>query len=339
MKDVAERCGVSLSTVSLVLSGDARIPPATTQRVLEVVKALGYRPNVVARNLARQSSKVLAVVLPDPSALVDHLFCAQALQGISAEASRRGYRLIVETATAQFLSRRFYLRLLKENSANAMIYLGSSLGDHFLADPELLEFPFLTMGGYLDNSQVSHITIDNEAAGYLATRHLLEQGHHRIGHVAGALHDATSRDRIRGYQRALKEARVDYDADIVVEAHFRPREAAAAANLLLKKDVTAIFAANDLMAASVLHAAQVSGRKIPEDVAVVGLGDLEWTPFFNPPLSSIRYDVQALSSEGTRCLIENIEHGHSDRVIQKKFPVELIARKSSHSSRRPKSTR
>lgn len=339
MKDVAERCGVSLSTVSLVLSGDARIPPSTTQRVLEVVKALGYRPNVVARNLARQSSKVLAVVLPDPSALVDHLFCAQALQGISAEASRLGYRLLVETATAQFLSRRFYLRLLKENSANAMIYLGSSLGDQFLADPELLEFPFLTMGGYLDNPAVSHLTIDNEAAGYLATKHLLQQGHRRIGHVAGSLRDATSRDRIRGYQRALQEARVDFDPDLVAEAHFRPQKSGPAAESLLSKGVTAIFAANDLMAAAVIHALKVSGRKAPGDMAVVGLGDLEWASFFDPPLSTIRYDVQALSSEGARCLIENIEHGQSDRVVQKKYPVELIIRESSGSPQRKSAPR
>jgi LacI family transcriptional regulator len=300
MKDVAEHCGVSLSTVSLVLSGDQRIPPATTQRVLEVVKALGYRPNVIARNLAKQRSKTLGVVLPDLGAVVDQSFFGEALKGVYAETSRQGYRLLLEIATPQFLSRRFYLRLLKENSVDGLIYLGATLKDDHLREVEPYHFPFLFIGGYLDDARISYVAIDNEAGSYMAVKHLIDLGHRRIGHAAGPVIFSSARDRIRGYRRALEEAGIAFDPALVVDGHYRADVTQEVTRQLIAKKVTAIFAGSDWMASGAMRAVKEAGLRVPQDVSIIGCGDLELARLVDPPLTTVKYDIKALASSWSR---------------------------------------
>jgi DNA-binding LacI/PurR family transcriptional regulator len=327
MKDVADRCGVSLSTVSLVLSGDQRIPPGTTRQVLEVVKALGYRPNVIARNLARQRSKTLAVILPDPEAKADQRFFAEALKGVYAETARQGYRLILDVATPQFMSRRFYLRLLKENSADGLLYLGAGLRDEFLADKELLSYPFLLVGGYLDDPHISYAAPDEESGALAAVRHLASLGHARIGHIGGPALFSSVRDQAAGYRRGLEEKNLAFDTSLTEEIAFHPEAARQAALRLLERKATALFAGTDLMAAGALAAVKESGLRPGRDIAVVGVGDADAAEWLDPALTTVRFRVRDMAAEGTRRVIEGVQ-GEASGVFQKKYPAELIVRKS-----------
>jgi LacI family transcriptional regulator len=328
MKDVAEHCDVSLSTVSLVLSGDPRIPPSTAQRVLEVVKALGYRPNVIARNLAKQRSKTLGVVLPDMSAVVDQSFFSDALRGVYTETSRQGYRLLLEIATPQFLSRRFYLRLLKENSVDGIIYLGATLADDFLREVESQRYPFLLVGGYLDGGRISYVAIDNEAGAFMAVKHLIDLGHRAIGHITGPMSFASARDRLHGYRRALEQAGLPFDPGLVVDGHYKADVSHEVTRQLIARNVTAVFAGSDWMASGAMRAVKESGLRVPDDVSLIGSGDLELARYLDPPLTTLHYDVKDLAAEGTRRVIEAIERGEGQTVFQEKHPVQLVVRGS-----------
>ncbi|HRY29166.1 MAG TPA: LacI family DNA-binding transcriptional regulator [Elusimicrobiota bacterium] len=329
MKDVAEHCGVSLSTVSLVLSGDQRIPPDTTQRVLEVVKALGYRPNLIARNLAKQRSRTLGVVLPDLGAVVDHSFFTEALKGVYSETSRQGYRLLLEIATPQFLSRRFYLRLLKENSVDGIVYLGTTLKDDFLREIEPYQYPFLMVGGYLDDAQLSYVAVDNEAGAHMATKHLIDLGHRRIGHIAGSAAVSSARDRLRGYRRALEEAGIPFEPTLVVDGHYKADVAQEVCRGLLANKVTAVYAGSDWMASGAFRAIKEAGLRIPQDVSVIGSGDLDLARLVEPPLTTVKYDISMVAADGTRRIIQQIESGEPPAVFQEKYPVQLMVRQSS----------
>src|SRR4051812_13333546 len=134
MRDVANRCGVSISTVSLVLSGDTRIPEDTSRKVLETVKAMEYRPSVIARSLARKGSRTIGVILPESAYAKNQQFYYQALEGIHSQTQAAGYKMIVEAANRVFLERRYYLRMLKEQSTDGMIYMAASTSDSFLEE-------------------------------------------------------------------------------------------------------------------------------------------------------------------------------------------------------------
>src|SRR5579864_8789579 len=150
MRDVATRCGVSISTVSLVLSGDPRIPEDTARRVLQAVKAMEYRPSVLARSLARRVSRTIGVIIPEFAFSHNQPFFYQALQGIHDQTQPAGYKMMVEAANQVFLSRRYYLRLLKEQSADGMIYMAAKLNDSFLAEMEKEPYPFVLLGNAAD---------------------------------------------------------------------------------------------------------------------------------------------------------------------------------------------
>lgn len=329
MKDVADQCGVSLSTVSLVLSGDTRIPPVTTQRVLEVVKSLGYRPNALARNLARQRSKTFGLVLPEVSAVVDHAFVAEALHHVAQEVARLGYRLLLEIATPQFVNRRFHLRLLKENSVDGVIYFGAGLNDDFLRDVEPFRYPFVLLGDLLDGIQLSYAAPDTEMGARLATEHLLNLGHRRIAHLAGPGHLSSARDALLGYRRALEAGGAVFDPALVADGGFDAERAKAETLRLLGLGVTAITAANDVMAAGALRAVKESGRRVPQDVSITGLGDKDISRWLDPPLTTARADVAALAAEGVRGLLQIIERGDAAAVFQKRFPMSLVSRSTT----------
>jgi LacI family transcriptional regulator len=328
MRDVAVRCGVSISTVSLVLSGDARIPEDTARRVLQAVKAMEYRPSVLARSLARRISRTIGVILPEDAFTRNKAFYYEALQGIHAHTQPAGFKMVVEAANRVFLARRYYLRLLKEQSADAMIYLAASLNDSFLGEMEKEPYPFILVGSYVENSDLICARSDDFAGARMAVDHLVELGHRAIAHVAGTPENSRGRDREKGYRDAMKAAGIQVQGNWVVQAHFDFAEAEQATANLLDAGVTAIFAGSDVMAYGVMKALRDMGKRVPEDISVIGMDDLESSAWMNPPLTSVRYDIRAMAESATRYAIRRIQ---SPAPVKPDFDIpapQLIVRGS-----------
>lgn len=330
MRDVANRCGVSISTVSLVLSGDPRIPEDTTRMVLETVKAMEYRPSVVARNLARRLSRTIGVILPQYAFERNQPFYYEALAGIHGETQPNGFKMVVEAASKDFLERRYYLRLLKEQSADAVIFLAAGLNDSYLQEMEKEPYPFVLVGAYSRDLDLLCARGDDELGAKMATAHLIKLGHKKIGHVAGLSESSLGHDRQQGYERALKDAGIKLNPDWIVSGEFDMEIAEKKTGELIKKGVTAIFAGNDVMAHGVLRGLKKAGKNAPQDVAVIGMDDIKMSAWSNPPLSTVRYHIREIAAQAARYVLKQVHLPVVKKDLLGDIPVpELIVRESS----------
>lgn len=331
MRDVATRCNVSISTVSLVLSGDPRIPEDTRRRILETVKAMGYRPSVIARNLARRASRTIGVILPEFAFSRNRPFYYQALQGVHTQTQPAGYKMVVEAVNKVFLSRRYHLRILREQSADGMLYLAAGLQDSFLSELEKEHYPFVLVGGCAEKVNLPCAKSDDLKGAKMATEHLIELGHKAIGHIAGPSSISMGRDREEGFRGAMKEAGLAVQPQWVVPGEFDLAESQKAAKALVDAGVSAIFAGNDVMAYGAIHGLQRLGKRIPADVAVVGMDDLEMSAWIMPALTTVRYDIAEIASLAAKYVIRHIQTplAHKNSISLDAMPApELIVRES-----------
>ena len=329
MRDVATRCGVSISTVSLVLSGDARIPEDTARRVLQAVKAMEYRPSVLARSLARRTSRTIAVILPEFAFQRNKPFYFQALQGIHSQTQPAGYKMLVEAANRVFLQRRYYLRMLREQSADGMLYLAASVNDSFLGEIEKEAFPFVLVGAYADGVNLPCANSADAEGAKLAVQHLVKLGHKAIGHLAGSPDISHGRDREKGYREAMRSAGLKVEPAWVVQGNFELEMAEKAAVDLVKAGVTAIFAASDVMGIGALRALRSLKKSVPHDIAVVGMDDLEIASWTNPALTTVRYDINAMAELATKYVIRRAQSPILPKnPLSEIPPPELVVRES-----------
>ncbi|MFN0117088.1 MAG: LacI family DNA-binding transcriptional regulator [Elusimicrobiota bacterium] len=329
MRDVANRCGVSISTVSLVLSGDSRIPEDTTRRVLETVKAMEYRPSVVARSLARRVSRNIGVVLPERAFGIARAFYQQALEGIHAETQPAGYKMHVEVAGKNFLSRRYYLRVLKEQSVDGMVYLAATINDTFLREMEKEPYPFVLVGGSVDGADLPCAKADDVGGAEIAVQHLISLGHKKIAHIAGSSEISNGRDRELGYRNALAKNSLEVDPAFIKTAHFDSEKAELLTKELVDKGVTAFFAGSDTMAYGILKGLEVLGIKVPGEIAVMGMDDLEFSKWTNPSLSTVKYDIRSLAGLAARQVLRFVQNSGPSKIVFEDLPKpELVIRAS-----------
>ncbi|MCS7227492.1 MAG: LacI family transcriptional regulator [Endomicrobia bacterium] len=334
ISDIAKRCNVSTATVSLVLSNNPRISEKTKQKVLKIIKELGYYPNIAARALSRNRTNTLCVVIPQISNVFTNPFFAEVLSGIYDCVSQNNYRILLEVATYEFCLYKKYLQLFKERSIDGMLYVGSTLKDKYLIDIEKENLPFFLVGSYFpkdDGPELSYVISDNVTGGYLATKHLINLGHRKIGFITGHFKIISARDRYIGYKKALKEAKITFDSCLIAKADFDEKTGYSAAKKLLSlpksKRPTAIFAGNDLMAIGAITAVRDFGMKVPQDIAIVGMDNLKISFSCEPPLTTVDYNIYDMGKVACHKLIEQIETGkvQKEKII---LPVKLIIRSS-----------
>jgi LacI family transcriptional regulator len=329
MRDVATRCGVSISTVSLVLSGDPRIPEDTARRVLQAVKAMEYRPSVIARSLARRYSRTIGVILPEFAFSRNQPFYYQALAGIHSQTQPAGYKMVVEAANKVFIERRYHLRLLKEQSADGVIYLAASLKDDFLREMEKEQYPFILAGSYAEGVNLTCARSDDFLGAKLAVEHLIKLGHKAIGHVSGLATTSFGFERERGYRETMKEAHLPVDPTWVVPGDLDARVAEHVTAKLLESKVTAIFVACDVMAYGVMRALRKAGRRVPEDIAIVGMDDLDLSEWMGPALTTVRYDISQIGARAAQFVIKQIHNPMIQKSMLGEMPApELIIRET-----------
>ncbi|MDW7674429.1 MAG: LacI family DNA-binding transcriptional regulator [Bacillota bacterium] len=324
ISDVAKLAGVSRTTVSRVLNGKEDVNEKTRERVLQVIEELKYRPSTLARSLVNQKNEMIGVILSDSS---DPYF-SRIIRGVEDIAHKFGYGVVYASMRWDPSIKSSYANFMKDRT-DGLLIIGSTVGsEDYLREIAEESFPLVLLEYQIENLKASFITIDNQDGAYTATKHLIQQGHRRIGHVAGHKNAQVAADRLAGYKQALTEYGIPYDGSLVIYSDFTTEGAIPATKKLLSLDKrpTAIFAANDSMAYGVIHAARELKLNVPQDLAVVGYDDIELASIIDPPLTTIHQPRYEMGSMAVWTLIQQIEQKHIHTVNQ--FKTNLVIRES-----------
>ena len=313
IKDVARAAGVSTQTVSRVINDRPDVAEETRQQVTLVIDRLGYRPSAIARSLIRQRSFTIGVV----TAGLKYIGPSRTLNGIADQAEQSGYALLLkELPSFQTREVEPIIDSLLYRHVEGIIWAVPQIGDNhewlYSRLPDLnLPIVFLTME---DHPDLSIVYIDNYAGGCMAARHLLEQGYRRIGHITGPLDWWEAQQRQAGWQQTLEKAGLGVEPAHSAEGNWSSASGARAAVRLLEQypRLDAIFAANDQMALGAIHVLGERGRRVPQDVGVIGFDGISEAAYFRPPLSTIDQDQHKLGCGAVTELLKRIEGGHED---------------------------
>jgi LacI family transcriptional regulator len=326
IREVAESAGVSYATVSHVINNTRLVSQETRERVLAAMDALNYRPNALARSLRQGKTNTLGLVLPDSA----NPFFAEISRSIEDEAFKKGYSVFLCNTELDTQRELFYVDVLSKKQVDGIIFVAAGDQVDSLDFLRSRNMPVVLIDRDLPNVEVDAVLSDNQLGGFLATRHLLDLGHTRIACIAGPSSITPSAERIIGYRRALEEAGLSYDENLILRGDYHAQSGLEVTHSILKMDPrpTAIFALNDLMALGALRAAAEAGCSIPKDLAVVGYDDLEIAHFTNPPLTTIAQPKKEIGAQAVHLLV--------DRMSQRNRPPsrlvlapELIIRRST----------
>lgn len=304
IRDIARMAGVSRSTVSLVINSDHRISSDTRQRVQEVIRRAGYEPNAMARGLARRRADMVAVVVPRTA---DHVFSdyyfSEAMSGIGDALAARGYRMLIEHATEQFIRDEHHHKLFREAQIDGMLLVGTLTTDDYILDIAS-RHRVLLVNSHLPG--VASVIADNYGGARGLVAHLVELGHRCIARIGGLDTTNVGFDRGRGFRDGMTAAGLDLADEWQVWGNFSEDSGYECGRRLLtaSRRPTAIFAANDMMAIGCLRAAEEIGLRVPEDLTVVGADDVRLASYVRPRLTTIRQPMYEIGRMATECLLQ-----------------------------------
>jgi LacI family transcriptional regulator len=322
LRDIAQRAGVSPSTVSRVLNKTASVAPAKRAAVLSAVEMLGYRPNVLAQELARGYSRAFGI-LPQG---ISNPFYGRLLKGVEQGLRGSGYYPIFASGE-QPAEEAQALDLLLSHRVDALILMGGHLQDE-----ELVRLagrvPLLAVGRTIRGLEHRCLHVENRGGGYKATRHLLDLGHTRIAHITGLPWHGDAIARREGYARALAEAGIAADPGLVVDGDFEEQSGFVAAERLLSTGTrfTAIFAGNDQMACGAGLALLRHGFSVPRDVSIVGFDDQPSAAYTWPALTTVRQPALEMGMAAARALLDQLR---GRGFVLPTFSTDLVLRDST----------
>lgn len=336
IKDIARECGVSLSTVSLVLNGNPRISARTRDLVMAAVEKHGYQPNAAARGLASRSSRTLSVVVPPLSHVFADVYFGEIVSGIYDRASEEGYKVLLDLANEKFVAEKEYLKMLRSRRADGMLFISSSIHDTYLADFESASFPFMLVNHFIPGSSINYVVADYRDTARQAVDHLVGLGHRKIGLISGTnTHTGLAfRDAFQqcARERGLPEGAVVWMDSLHGKDWSQEGGLATARELLARhRDLTAIMAGNDRLAIGVLRHLLSQGLKVPQDVSVMGVDDIPESAYTHPALTTVRHDLYGIGRAACDRLLAIFRQQSAS--CQETLPVQLMPRESTGPAR------
>jgi DNA-binding LacI/PurR family transcriptional regulator len=317
LKDVATRAGVSVMTVSKVVNNHPGVAPETRAKVERAIRDLQYRPNLAARNLRRGRSGNIALAVPD----IAIPYFAELSRKIMQSASGHGLSVLIDQTSGRRANEQLAISDARAQLVDGVILFPSGLRPDDLAERRG-GVPVVLLGGRADRS-ADHVVIDNVGAGQAATAHLVSLGRRRIATIGPAKEYPGGRphSRLEGYRLALREAGIEPDPDLegVAAAYHRADGATAMEQLITAHpDLDAVFCFTDLLAVGAIKALHRLGRRVPDDVAVVGFDDIEEGRFHTPGLTSVAPDKEQIAAGAVELLVQRIgaAEATSPRAVQ-----------------------
>ncbi|MBE3598532.1 MAG: LacI family DNA-binding transcriptional regulator [Limnochordaceae bacterium] len=298
LQDIARRANVSVATVSRALNQSGYVRPEVRERVLQIARELSYVPNHLARGLARRRTDLVLLLVPD----VTNPFFAAVARGVEDVLAGHGLQLVVGNTDDNHYKERTYLQRALGRGVDGVIAVAASSDSPDTAHFRQLQVPLVLVDRACEEVEADLVVANNESGAYHATRHLLSLGHQRVATITGPLRLKTARDRLAGFQRAVREWRLAGDQVAVVEGDFREDGGYRAARKLLDGPVrpSAVFAANDLMALGAMAAFEEVGVAVPSGIAVAGYDDIPYAVRVRPKLTTVaqpKYEMGAAAAE------------------------------------------
>jgi LacI family transcriptional regulator len=322
IRDIAQKAGVSPSTVSRVLSGTIPVAPSKRLAVMAAVQTLHYRPNLVAQGLARGRSRAIGVLTQG----ISDLFYSQILGGIEHALRGTGYYAVFLSEGSPDDSA-WALDLFLSYPVDALAIVGGWTPEEELA--RVAErIPVVAIGRTIAGIEERCVQVANEEGAYSATRYLIELGHSRIAHVTGLSWHRDSIDRQKGYERALTDEGIGVDPRLIVVGDFEHESGVAAIDALLDKrvDFTAIFASNDQMACGAGLALLRRKLWVPGDISLVGFDDDPTSAYTWPPLTTVRQPAAEMGGAAIQALLDDL---NGRPFSLQRFRTELVIRESA----------
>jgi len=329
IREVAERAGVSLGTVSNVLNRPEIVAEETRRRVQLVIEEIGFVPNGSARQLRAGRSQHIGLVVLD----VANPFFTEVARGVEDAAHAAGYVVILCNADDSAEKESHYLRVLEEQRTQGVLITPVQSDASYLQRLRQRGIAVVLLDRPSRIKDLCSVTVDDIRGGELATAHLLEQGHERIGFVHGPLSIRQCAERRRGVLRAVRAAGLDPDQVIVdiTTSTQRAREGEESVEKLLRARIkpTAVFCANDLLALGLMRGLMKQGISIPGDFALVGYDDVEFASMLSTPLTTIRQPKYELGRTAAELLLDEASNPTSHQHKHIVYQPELIVRESS----------
>jgi len=326
INDIARRVGLSKASVSRALNGKQDVDPETRKRVLKVATQLGYVASASARALSNGRSNCLGLLVPT----LTWPWILEVLRGVAEEIERSGYSLILYTTSGgEDSEREFMSQVVPAGAVDGLalvIPLGMLEYIERLAKGGLPIVVVDDRGHYPDLPTVATTNIEG---GRSATRHLIDKGRRRIAMLNGPHDFGCNRDRLEGYKSALQKAGLQFDPKLVVDSDFKETGGASAMTTLLAADpnLDGVFVANDVMAFGAMRALRNAGRRVPDDVAVVGFDDIPASAMTHPPLTTVRQPLYEMGRTAASMVMAAVRGESITKRIE--LPTSLVVRESS----------
>lgn len=332
LKDIADKTGFSTNTVSLALRGSPRIPPQTREVIQRAAAELNYLPNAIAKSLVSRETRTIGLVITD----ITNPALTHTAQAIEIALAERGYGTLFATSNNTLSEEIRAIDMFRSRQVDGMLIYPTSHRqlDH-IRPLRRANHPVVLLVGDPD-SGIDAVCVDDRRGAYKATRHLIEIGHRRIG-IIDTANPLGNLEKREGYEQALTEAGIDIEPALSVDPKGHSAESgyfAMDALMSGKKPPSAVFAANDSLAIGALRWCAKNGRKVPEDVAIMGFDNIEYAEYASTPLSTVNYAVDVVTRMAVDRLMRLISAG--DQLPEPRATLidpELVIRDSTQAQR------
>lgn len=326
IRDVAEKAGFSVSTVSHVINETRFVSEETRNRVVSAMEALNYQPNRLARSLRRKDKRThtLGLLIPDSM----NPFFAEVLRGVEDASFDANYNVFLCNSDNRPEKELDYIEVLVSKQIDGIILVSAGTTDSL----ELLDRRKVTtvvVDRQLGETKHDSVMVENDLGGQIATKHLIDLGHERIGCITGPSSLTPSAKRIRGYHQALEDANISIDESLIVQGDFRPQSGYLVMKELLRlpSPPTAIFACNDMMAVGAMRATNEQNSSVPGDLSVIGFDDILLASYTIPSLTTVAQPSYEMGLIAAEILIKRLQDTDSPPRHEILLPT-LVERES-----------
>jgi len=327
IKDVAQRAGVSISTVSHVINNTRFVSNALECRVKRAIEELAYRPNQLGRGLRKGKSFTIALILPDHG----NPFFVQAARGTQELVRQQDYSLIICNTDEEPDQEAFYIASLLQKKVDGIIIAPTEGGNGNLQPLVETQTPFVVIDRYVDDIPADQVVSDNKTGGHQATEHLIHLGHKRIGLLVGIPRLTPIIDRIEGYRQALRDNGLKVDEQLLSEGCSQIEEGYLAMESLFSMNgLTAVFSTNNMMSLGALRWLREKRIGCPEEMSLIGFDDAEWATAISPTLTVVAqqaYEMGFIAAELLFAAIDNEDEKAKPSTIR--LETSLIVREST----------